>query len=256
MPLACITGDVHHHLGHPRHPMIPAPTIQKNEHIFAGQYSNVVKKYDLKATFFVTGKCIAQNEPFWTDIQSLDFIELGAHTYTAFQPFVVHKLFKEILKTRYGPRFYQYLDIKRTLNAFKEIGLEPKAWRTHAYSGEPTTYQLLERCGFSTVSDRIDLGNLNITRLGALKHVPITSIPDEKIAYFYFCGMNQKMRMEGQRVLQFIVDLVSKGEDMVLAVHPIGAKVLDNFRSFEKISKMLAEKAYTPVTITELSNKG
>lgn len=255
MPLVCITADVHHHLGHPCHPMMPAPTIQKNEYMLAKEYSNVLRRHDLRATLFVTGKCIALHKPFWAAFRSLDFIELGAHTYAAFQPFIFHKFFKEILNTRYGPSFYQYLDIKRALNAFKSVGLKPKAWRTHAYEGTSVTYRLLERCGFSIVSDTISLGNLSITTMGALKHVPITTLPDEKVAYFYFQGMGDKMMAEGQRVREFIVGSISNRKNMVLTLHPIGAKVLDNFRSFEKISEMLSEHGYTSVTITELCNR-
>jgi len=255
MPLVCITGDVHHHLGHPCHPLIPAPTVQKNEYMLANDYSNVLRRHDLKATLFVTGKCIALHKSFWTAFQSLDFIELGAHTHTAFQPFIIHKFFQETLNTRYGPSFYQYLDIKRTLNAFKSIGLKPKTWRTHAYEGTSVTYRLLERCGFSIVSDAINLGNLSITQLGALKHVPITTLPDEKVAYFYFQGMTSKMTAEGQRVLNFITDSILNRKDMVITLHPIGGKVLDNFRSFEKISEMLSEHGYTSVTITQLVNR-
>lgn len=253
MPLVCITGDVHHRLGHPCHPMIPAHTIQKKEYVFAREYSNVLRKHDFRATLFVTGKCIAQHKPFWTDFLSLDLVELGAHTHTAFQPWILHKFFEQVLDTRYGPRFYQSLDIKRAINAFKLIGAEPKSWRTHAYAGNSTTYQLLEKFGFSTVSDRIRLGNLKITNLGKLKQIPITSIPDERIAYFYFRGMNERMIMEAQKVMQFILDLILERKDIVLQLHPICMKVLDNFRNFEKMLRMFSDSAYTPVTITELS---
>lgn len=231
--------------------MIPAPFIQRKEYSFAGDYLNVVRKYDFKATLFVTGKCIAQHKSFWTNILSLDSVELGAHTYAAFQPWIIHKFFEEILNARYGPCFYQYLDVKKTLRAFKSIGVRPKAWRTHAYAGDSNTYELLENLGFSVVSDKIGLGTLRITKLGTLTQVPITSIPDEKIAYFYFQGMTQRMLVEGQKVLRFIVDLISKRKDMVLQLHPICMKLLDNFRGFEKILNMLSEHAYVPVTITE-----
>lgn len=253
MPLVCITGDVHHRLGHPCHPMIPAHTIQKKEYVFAGEYSNVLRKYDFRATLFVTGKCIAQHKPFWTDFLSLDLVELGAHTHTAFQPWIIHEFFEQVLNSRYGPCFYQYLDMKRVLGAFKSIGVKPKAWRTHAYAGNSITYQLLERFGFSTVSDRIRLGSLKITNIGKLKQIPITSIPDEKIAYFYFQGMNERMMMEAQEVMQFIVDLILKRKHIVLQLHPICMKVLDNFRNFEKMLRMLSDHAYTSVTITELN---
>lgn len=239
--------------------------IQKKEHVFARGYSDVVREYDFRATLFVTGKCIEQNAPFWKNFLSLDFIEVGAHTYTALQPWFIHKLFYIVARglgmppaprqRAYGPYFYQYLDIKRTLGAFRSIGARPRAWRTHAYAGDSVTYDLLERFGFSTVSDKKSLGDLRITKLGTLVHVPITSIPDEKIGYFYSRGMTQRMMIEGSRVLKFIVDSIQGGKDMVLQLHPICMKLLDDFESFEKILRMLSEHAYVPATITELSSR-
>jgi len=235
--------------------MIPGHAIQKEEYSFAGEYSKALQRHDFKATLFVTGKCIRDHSPFWRDLASIGLLELGGHTYNAFQPWIIHKFFEYTLKKRYGPSFYQYLDIKRLVAAFRSIGIEPKAWRTHAYAGDFNTYQLLERFGFSIVSDKVDLGNLEITRMGKLRHIPITSIPDEKIAYFYFQGMPRRMEMEGKRVYQFIVDLISEREDMVLQLHPLCMKLVDDFRKFEKTLEMLSEYSYTSATITELANK-
>lgn len=247
LPIACITGDVHHYLG--------GSMIKKQEQDFALKYLKSAKEYDVKTTLFVTGKSLEQYPKFWKDISKNYSVELGAHTYSAFRPRMLHTLFKLFLNSYYGPYFYQSLDIRKTLTAFKKIGLRPKSWRTHSYRGDNITYEILEKLGFRFVSDVITLGQSMVLKTGRLLHVTISAPPDDKIIKFYFEGKPEVMNLEGRRIKSFIFNLIAEKKNMTLQLHPLAMEILDEFKTFNDILKKLTINNYTFCTITEFAEK-
>ena len=160
--IACITGDVHHPLS--------STWWDKNEVRFSEEYVEIINSLKAKATLFVTGKCIKKNKSIFKDISKNDNIELGGHTYYAFKilPYVspnhLAALSNLIVGSPYGPKLWQKIDIIKTINAFKEIGINIKAWRTHCYAGDKTTYSILDNLGIIVVSDKRKLCNFKIKR--------------------------------------------------------------------------------------------
>lgn len=229
--------------------------IRKREHEFALTYVNKTEEYDAKATLFVTGKSIEQHKDHWKNISEMNSVELGAHTYSALRPRLLHTLFKWLFNSSYGPYLYQFLDIRKTINAFKKIGSRPKAWRTHGYKGDSITFEILEDYGFQVASDVITLGQSKVFKTGKLLHVGINVPPDDDLMKFYFEDEIERMKREGERIISFISRLIAGKKDIVLQLHPLSLKVLDEFKTFEKILEELGDHKYAFQTITEFARK-
>jgi len=262
LPLVCVTGDVHHDLG------IFEDTIQmlkvghmrselrNSEYLCASEYSEIAEDYATKITLFVTGKCLEKHESFWESLSCKQHVELGGHIY-AVMPIHFHMLFKKFFNSHYGPYFYQEMDIKKSLQAFNRIGVRPKSWRTHGYWGNETTYKILGKYGFKVVSDFVNIGDLQVNKVngtGDLKHIPINTLPDDKIWDFYLKKNPQKIKKVGEKIRESISDGVKKKRDLVIQLHPICQKLLDNYETFKVILKQLSENNYSSLTITELAD--
>ena len=244
MPRVYITGDVHHDLGFNIVPDIEA----------AREYIKIIQKFNSKATLFVTGKCVDENRQFWERIPPE--IELGGHTYSAWSPMIfrkklVHWFYDEIFGTEYGPYLYQYCDIWRTVKSFEKINIKPACWRTHAYASNENTKKILAKFGFKIISDEIAEGEKIVITKGNLISVPINAHNDDDISKFFIEGEEGKMREEGEKVKNSIVNLIEQKWDIVAQLHPISMKVLDNFETFESILKTLHDSNYSFCTLRE-----
>ena len=245
MPRVCITGDVHHDLGF---------ALDESEASATADYIKILNKYNLKATLFVTGKCIDGNSEFWSNIPKS--IELGGHTYSAWSPMIfrkklVHWFYNKVFGTEYGPYLYQYYDIWRTVKSFEKINIKPACWRTHGYASNENTKKILAKFGFKTISDEIAEGEKIVINKGNLISVPINAHKDDDIPKFFIEREEGKMKEEGEKVKNSIFYLINQKEDIVAQLHPICMKVLDNFEKFEKILKTLYDNNYSFYTVTE-----
>jgi peptidoglycan/xylan/chitin deacetylase (PgdA/CDA1 family) len=262
LPLVCITGDIHHNLGifeegvrtlkveHMR------SELRNSEYLCAREYSEIAEDYATKVTLFVTGKCIEKHESFWESLSCKKHVELGGHMY-AVMPIHFHMLFKKLFNSYYGPYFYQEMDIKKTLQAFDRIGVRPRSWRTHGYWGNETTYKILGKYGFKAVSDLINIGDLQVKKvngIGDLKHIPINIPPNGQIFKYYLQKNPQKIKKMGKKIRESILEGIKKKRDLVIQLHPICQKLLDNYETFKVILKNLSESNYLSLTITELAD--
>jgi hypothetical protein len=257
MPIACITGDVHHYLGH--------HAVERDEHRFAAEYVQLLTRHSMKVTLFVTGKCISQHRDFWHELSTDGQIELGAHTYSAFKdPFYPPLAFfsRALMNIPWFDRIkdsmislwrlYYYLDVKKTVHAFESIGIKPKAWRTHSYKGRPELYQILEKIGFNVISD-IREKRLIFVRNGKLLAIPITEPPDDDIASFYFKGKIEQMKREGEKLRVSVFESMRKKRNLVVQLHPLHMKLLDNFETLIAITNELDRSGYCTLTMSELA---
>jgi peptidoglycan/xylan/chitin deacetylase (PgdA/CDA1 family) len=236
--IVCITGDVHHPLS--------SSWWDKNEVNFCREYVHIIKSEKIKATIFVTGKCIKDNKNFFSKIN--ENIELGGHTYWCFKIFpFASVIFKLIINSPYGPPSLQEKDIIKTIRIFKEIGKKINVWRTHQYAGDYETYAILNKLGFIAVSEK--RGTFKIEReIGNLYQVYITMPKDEIIS-----PNNEEKNEEWRnRVLRMLKEEIRKKSNIVFNLHPKRMKMLDNFNTFKKIIKMLKKGGYKFLTITEV----
>lgn len=263
MPFVCLTGDVHHDC-RPKYDFRKSEFLEiqsrtrRWEYRTAEEYWTIANHHDFGVTLFVTGKSIEEHEAYWESLSKKKGIELGAHTYAAMPFDYLHALFGKTIKSYYGPYIYQRIDIKKTLAAFNRIHLRPLSWRTHGYWGNRTTNNLLSEFGFKVVSDNCRMGTLQMEPFGKngnLKQVPINVLPDDRIFGFYCNKDYENMRREGKKVKDSILNGIAKKRDMVVQLHPICMRILDNCQTYEQILNRLSENNYLSLTMTALSEK-
>jgi len=237
-----ITGDVHH----------PSGTSLKMDEVEAvKEYINIVNMHRAKATLFVTGKCISENQRFWREVSEKEYIELGGHTYWAFT--FLNKVFDKVFKLPYGPYSYQYLDCWKTVNAFEKIGVKPISWRTHSYAGDKNTAKILPKFDFKIISDRIIEGELSSIDTNGLIDIPINVLNDDEIvAEFKKKSNEENIYSAGKKVFESIKWAVDMRRDIVAQLHPISMAILDNFETFDTILTLLSDNNYKFLTLNEM----
>jgi peptidoglycan/xylan/chitin deacetylase (PgdA/CDA1 family) len=240
-----ITGDVHHYIGNSED--------ERFEYKYAKHYLQILKKYKASSTLFVTGKCIDSYPNFWMWIIKHFDVELGGHTYNAFQHEFFHKTWYRLTGREYGPWLYQWWDINRTLKAYQRIGIKLMSWRTHAYAGDNITYRILSSKGIKVVSDRF-ADKFQVFKENDIIHVPITTYPDDEIFTCTFSNsLTEKEIIEEQtkKVEESIIKKIDAKEDMVIQLHPNSMKVL-NFSLLRRVVSALKHSGYTFHKISEV----
>lgn len=263
MPLVCITGDVHHDPGIFEGDVLrskilfPLSMMRCSEYLCAQEYSKIAKDHLSNITLFVTGKSVEEHKSFWKSLSREKHVELGAHTYAMMPFYYLHIFFLKLFNSYYGPYFYQKIDIKKTLRAFEMIGVRPRSWRTHGYWGNETTYKILGEYGFKVVSDVCSVGDLQVKKVngvGNLKHVSINAVTDGLIERFYLEKKYYKVKQLGKKFKESIFDGINKKRDLVVQLHPMCQKLLDNYKTFEVILNEFSENDYLSLTMTELAH--
>lgn len=245
MPRVCITGDVHHDIGF---------ALEESEVSATADYIKILNIYNSKATLFVTGKCIDNDREFWSDVSKN--VELGGHTYSAWSPKIFHKklvhgFYGKVFGTEYGPYLYQYYDIRRAVKSFRKINIKPVCWRTHAYASNENTRKILPKFGFKIISDEIVEGKKIMIDKENLITVSINTHNDDDIFKFFTEEREERMKEEGERVINSIFNLITQKEDIVAQLHPMCMQVLDNFKTFEIILETLHDNNYSFCTLKE-----
>ncbi|MFH1918765.1 MAG: polysaccharide deacetylase family protein, partial [Planctomycetota bacterium] len=184
--MICLTGDVHHSsLGTNDQRYVDYP--RDSEVKIAARFTRLVQRHRLKATFYVTGKTLAEE---WEDFQpacEAGEVEIGGHTYEGLPTNRLTTLLSRMRGVcppshgyRHGSRRKQRRDIVRTIQIIKvQTGREVLSWRSHGLVRDRNTYALLAECGVRLISDEISRNKLTPERTpeGLLSH-PINVIPD------------------------------------------------------------------------------
>jgi peptidoglycan/xylan/chitin deacetylase (PgdA/CDA1 family) len=259
MPVVCITGDVHHNNGVLESPVKSFKVLtvkddeRNQEYKAAEEYTEIVEDHDFTTTLFVTGKSVTQHRGFWQKLSHHPHVELGGHTYAAMPYYYLHLFFSKVFHSYYGPYLYQKMDIKKTCQAFASIGLRPVSWRTHRYCGCGTTYKLLNEYGFKVVSDIRKRGALEVRKVHGLTHVAINTMTDDLVFPYYLKDERKKVQRLSGRLERTLRRDIAKRRDLVINLHPICQKILNNFGFFEKVMRELSDHDYLSVTISDLA---
>lgn len=206
-----VTGDVHHDLN-----------MGINEVEAAEKYVEVVRECGVKATLFVTGKCVDENQSFWRGVP--ECIELGGHTYSAWSKYVHHKkvfhwLQKKLFGCEYGCYPYQWLDIKRTVNAFKRLDVPLISWRTHGYASNATTRKILQKHDVKIISDTPD------------------TVVGGELLEMYVDVADDRLSLDALLLSAKKIDKMS----VVFNLHPSYMR-LDNFKTLKSIISVLMDR--------------
>jgi hypothetical protein len=144
----------------------------------------------VKVTFFVTGRALAEERAKFRTLDSLGNVELAAHGWDSFRNHTARRLLWCAFGSLHGPKFYQRLEVAKTLRAFRAyLGLTPTAWRGHAYYADENTYSLLKTAGIHVVSDSVADGPIAEV-LSGLWSVPINTSPDHDTLMHGACSQS------------------------------------------------------------------
>jgi peptidoglycan/xylan/chitin deacetylase (PgdA/CDA1 family) len=259
----CLTGDIHHsgfrHREFPNPglddlPPAQRPYVNQSEAEVAGEYLAIARDAGLKVTFFVTGLALRRDRDAMTALVRGPGLEIGGHTYRAFEPLRLHDWFRRLAGSYYGPAWFQRWDVKRTLAIIRRrLGTPALAWRTHAYASDRTTWRVLDALGVRILSDRVDLDTVGPQPLiGRLVSLPINVLPDHEHLYhaertptaFGGAARAAYTGPEWLAVVQRQIDTIElRGGVATLLVHPICMYTLDRFQTFRALCRFLAGRA-------------
>lgn len=266
--MICLTGDVHHRIGN-----LEQSYLSETETKLAEEYLQIAQKYDVKVTLFVTGKTFKED---WSDVQELiEFpnLEIGGHTWSAFRPIWLHSTFKSVTGSAYGPKFYQSIDIRKTIHIIeKKTGKRPVSWRTHSYASDHNTMDILEAKGIKIVSDEVSSNKLGPKRVENRKLIslPINVMPDHEHLYHgartrdpvkNLIDMGWKDPFTNKSftadeyyeiVRSQIEEIEKNGGIATLLLHPVCMKIADNFETFEKICRWINNREYETIWCKEV----
>ena len=265
--MICLTGDIHHN------------SLKTNEQKFIKEFDNsevkiackyveIIEKYDLKSTLYITGKCFKEELDDLKPIIESNALEIGGHTYNGIPLRRVAQLGYRFSgrvppshKANYGSGKTQRIDIKKTIGIIeKNTGKEVLSWRSHGYVHDDLTYVQLYLNGVRNISDDIrkDIFKPYITVGGLFCH-PINVLPDhdhlyhahrneifvnkaKKAQYGFdeFGGDSYTICEWGEVVMQQVKMILKKGGVATILMHPICMYLADDFKTAEKIMKFLS----------------
>lgn len=176
----CVTGDVHHmSLGTREQSYLDGTEAEA-----AIEYARIAAEYEVPVTLFVTGKAAIEEPDRVQRLAAMDNVEIGGHNYWAFGT-PLHKAFKGLFGTWNGPRRFQSWEIRRTKQAFADLGIEITCWRDHAYRHDSNTASLLSEHGMTHLSDAVGPGE-RVHHEAGVTVVPINTPPDHEHLYHAF----------------------------------------------------------------------
>ena len=263
----CVTGDVHHMSMETR----DQAYMDRTEVEAAIEYAEIAAEYDIPVTLFLTGKCVDEEPEGVRELAGMDNVELGGHNYWAFTT-PVHEAWRALAKATggrvgswNGPRAFQSWEIRKTLDAFGEIGVDVTAWRDHAYRHNGHTASLLADHGVTHFSDVIGPDE-DVRREDGVTVVPVNTPPDHEHVYHAFrtpefvanddfegpfgdesCDVNEWV----DRVLERTADHRSAGRPATILAHPACMDLADGLEAFEWLCERIAG-IHRPVPIDYL----
>lgn len=256
--MICLTGDLHHaslNTGNQQHCEITELQV-------AQRYLRMLEEANVRVTFFVSGKCFAEE---WSDTRVIcdsPNVEIGGHNYDCFECQLLHRISKKLTGSYNGPAWYQRRDARRTIDIIRQrTGRTIRCWRNHMYMHGPYTERALAACGIQVCSDHVRRSASGMERHPAgIYNFPINILPDHEHLYHaertpewvdwwikrynwtddfgpqsYYVDEWTELVREGLRWNE------EHGVVSNLIIHPITLYLCDRFRSFEKILEFIAD---------------
>ncbi|QOR61943.1 polysaccharide deacetylase family protein [Sulfurovum sp. ST-21] len=250
--MICLTADLHHmslKTGNQLH-------SDRTEMSLAGEFVKMMEARDIKGSFFITGRSFEEE---WDEVKPIvesPNIEVGGHTYEAFKPELLHRVWNKLTKNYNGPYAYQYYDTKKTIDIiYKKTGKRINIWRNHMYMHGPNTEKILKSLGIDICSDGVKKENFTLQKDDTgLYNLPINIIPDhehiihaertpEWIAQWQkrynwsddFGPDSYYIDTWAEMVLDQLKENEAKGRLSVMIIHPITMYLADGFKAVQKI---------------------
>ncbi|MEK6590949.1 MAG: polysaccharide deacetylase family protein [Nitrospinota bacterium] len=255
----------------------------------SNKYIQIVHKYGIKATLFFTGKSFEEEADVIKDILKFKNLEIGGHTYNAYQPDILYRLLRKFnpplppfIKGGEGGimEWWQERDVVKTIQAIKKVsGENIVSWRNHAYRFDKYTYRILKKYGIKVVSNDVAPQKkipekILIQRVhdenDALISLPINVMPDHEHLYHgekkYRKGVKESFGHYSQGIFYFIdkwfeiikgeIESIEKenGFATILA-HPSCMEISDEMETFDKLCSFLSQYKTAFVREAIISNE-
>jgi hypothetical protein len=256
-PSVVLTGDVHQ----------TDFRISKEQGLYDGteslaavEYSNIVREFGLRATLFYSGLTFVESQSHVEIVANNPAIEIGGHTYNCYQPKLIYKLWGRLTGDGNGPYIVQKYDIKKTVQAAFNLGINLKSWRNHSYRFDRYTDQLLFDNGFTHVSNDVNpkskiycspsVLNGKLIRVGVnvwpdhehLVHgnVTVNSIYKRNLVRSGFQNVVFEPDQWVDAVISMTEQHLNAGRNAIILVHPGCMKTLGNWELFRQLCGRLA----------------
>jgi len=256
----CITGDVHHMSLGTRDQSF----MDRSEVDVAREYASIAAEHGVPVTLFCTGKAAAEEADGVRALASMDNVEIGGHNYWAFDT-PMHTVSRGLLGTWNGPRWFQNWEINRTVAAFREIGIDIRTWRDHAYRHDGDTAELLAEAGITHFSDRVGPDE-RLSEQDGVRIVPINTPPDHEHVYHAFRTPEfvESAEFSGpfgseshdcddwlELVLEHADAVEQRGGVATVLAHPSCMHLADGLTTFEDLVARVADR-YGTVRMSDL----
>lgn len=250
-----LTSDVHHM----SLKGVDQRFLSGTETAAARRYNDLIQKFALKNTMFISGRCVDEHPRDIAAIAQCPFTEIGGHNYACFRPLKFYQLYGRITGLKNGPYSVQDRDVKKTADRLLRLtGRRIVSWRNHGYRGDRNTSKILAANGISFRSDLNDLGNEAPFFDGHVTNIPINTLPDHD---FVNHGPHVEAYVEKRRrtmlrwrpsfprnmtAAEWLYDTLSRLEKVQLRggvstilIHPACMEVIDGFDTVEQLFKSL-----------------
>lgn len=266
--MICLTGDIHHsslQINDQR--FISAPG--DSEPRIAARYLRLVEKYNLKVTFYVTGKTLAEEWDAFRPIAESPNVEIGGHTYGGLPRPLAARLYS-LLTGRatlshaisHGSPARQKKDVQQMIAIVqKKTGRRIKSWRSHGLVADARTYSILAECGIRFISDDLDWGKTmpHLTPQGLVSHA-MNIIMDHD--HIYHAHRTREYVREQQKnwpfakdptcesydieqwatiVEQQVNDIQAVGGIATVLMHPLCMYLADGFKTAERLLNFMSQ---------------
>lgn len=255
--MICLTGDIHHMslgTGNQSH-------CDMTEVDVARRYLAMLEEARVKVTFFITGKCLAEEWDTTKFLCDTPLVEIGGHNYSAFQPALWHRISKKINGSYNGPSWYQRRDAVKTIDIIrKKTGRTIRCWRNHMYMHGPFTETVLSACGIKVCSDGVArASNGPVRHTTGLLNFPLNVMPDHEHLYHAertpewvehwvrrynwsddYGPQSYKIEEWTELVLEELRQHEQQGVLSNMIIHPITLYLCDRLASFQRILEFLA----------------
>ena len=234
-----ITGDIHYF----------DSKTKVFEYKLLRKYLDVISRYDMIATIFVTGESLMRDPKYFNYISSNYSVEMGAHTFFSLRYgyFVMNKFFL----SRLG---YFLFDVKLTCDIFyKVLGYKPRVWRTHGYKGCRELYQVLNRNGIKIISDSKIYGINAFVRYNGFVYDVIINVPTDDIIWrvYNVSELREYMKIYKYIFKKYLYFMIDRNFNIVVQLHPICMKLLDNFNFLHEILSIVRDYGYFSAPLSE-----
>lgn len=259
--MICVTGDLHH------------MSLRTNEQrcLRGGQtevrtalaYLEIAFRYNVLVTLFITGRAFLEE---WIDVKEIlafPNVEIGGHTFNAFSPKILHRVYKQLFGTYNGPVPIQRRDIRRTIDIIQDrTKQQVLSWRDHAYIHDRYTYLLLRQNGIRVVSDDVNPSALGPIGLSdGMIQLPINVMPDhEHLLHAHRTeelqrriheryGWSDAFGWQAYPPDQWLDRVISQADRIdvqggvaTVLMHPLCMYTANRFASFETFCRFAAER--------------